>query len=116
MIFLLLAMAAPAQDVPVQDAPAQAVAPAAFGADARLESEELGRETAREDVAQIATANQSAGVANNSINGPSTTGQISIDGNAFQNASGLTIINANSGNNVAINASLNVNLRLTPGQ
>lgn len=108
MIFLLLASAAPVQDVPAQLP--------AFGAEAKLDAAELGRETAREDVSQIATADQAAGVSKNSINGPSTTGSVAIDGNAFQNMSGMTIINANSGNNVAINASLNVNVRFAPGQ
>lgn len=108
MIFLLLASAAPVQEVPVQ--------PPLFGAETKLQADELGRETAREDVSQISTANQAAGVSNNSINGPSTTGQVAIDGQAFQNMSGMTIINANTGNNVAINASLNVNVRFSPGQ
>lgn len=112
MIFLLLASAAPVQDVP---APAPAPS-STFAAEAKLETAELGRETAREDVSQISSANQAAGVSGNSINGPSTTGQVAIDGNAFQNMSGMTIINANSGNNVAINASLNVNVRFAPGQ
>ncbi len=40
----------------------------------------------------------------------STTGEIRIADQALQNASGLTVINNNTGNNVAMNASLNVNL------
>ena len=35
-----------------------------------------------------------------------------IAGNAFQNMSGLSILNVNTGNNVAINAALNVNISL----
>lgn len=103
MLALLLAIAA-AQD------PSQAVPFAA----APLATEALDRETARADVNQAAVSDQVARVSGNSINGPSTTGQVSFDGAAFQNVQGLTIVNANSGNNVAINASLNVNLNFAP--
>lgn len=76
----------------------------------------LDKATAREDLSQIARSQQSSNVSNNSINGASTTGDIQISDNAFQNASGLTIINANSGNNVAMNGSINVNIVMTPPQ
>lgn len=109
MILLLLASAALAQQ-----APADAPQAAAFGAEARLDTEALDRETAREDVKQAAIAEQSTRVSNNSVNGTSATGQVALDGNAFQGISGLTIVNANSGNNVAINAALNVNVHFTP--
>lgn len=74
----------------------------------------LANTTAREDVSLAATADQAATVSNNSVSGTSTTGAVTIDGNAFQNAQGLTLINANSGNNVAINSSLNVVISFTP--
>ena len=76
----------------------------------------LDKATAREDLSLIARSRQSSNVSNNSINGASTTGDIRISDNAFQNASGLTIINANSGNNVAMNGSINVNIVMTPPQ
>lgn len=66
------------------------------------------------DPTQAVLANNSATVANNRVVGISTTGVISIDGNAFQNLNGLAVINANTGNNVAINASLNVNVAIRP--
>ena len=66
------------------------------------------------DPTQAVLATNSATVANNRIVGISTTGVISIDGNAFQNLNGLAVINANTGNNVAINASLNVNVAIRP--
>lgn len=109
------ALASPAAPAPVSF-PAPVMAPAPFGSAAALDPASLDRETAREDVAQIATAEQAARVSNNSINGPSQTGTVSIDGNAFQNLQGLAVINANSGNNVAINSSLNVNIHFAPGQ
>ena len=76
----------------------------------------LDKATAREDLSLVARSQQSSNVSNNSINGASTTGDIRISDNAFQNASGLTIINANSGNNVAMNGSINVNIVMTPPQ
>ena len=76
----------------------------------------LDKATAREDLSLIARSQQSSNVSNNSINGPSTTGDIRMSDNAFQNASGLTIINANSGNTVAMNGSINVNIVMTPPQ
>lgn len=80
-----------------------------------IEEGRLARETAREDVNQASMADQRSGVANNSINGDSATGTIAIDNQAFQNMSGLSVLNANTGNNVAINASMQVNIAMTPG-
>jgi hypothetical protein len=70
----------------------------------------------REDTTQIARNSQLAGVSNNSVGDNVTTGEARIDGNAFQNMSGLSILNVNTGNNVAINAAMNVNISITPGQ
>lgn len=78
------------------------------------DDEALGKATAREDISAVARSNQTSNSSQNSVNGTSTTGDIVIADNAFQNASGLTIINANSGNNVSMNASMNVNIILTP--
>lgn len=112
MILLLLA-AAVAQEA---QAPTPAEPIGAFAAETRLDLETLHDETARADTKQAATANQAAGVSQNSVVGNSATGGITLDGQSFQNMSGMTIVNANSGNNVAINSSLNVNIRFTPGQ
>ena len=70
----------------------------------------------REDTTQAATNEQRAGVSQNSVGNNSVTGEARIDGNAFQNMSGLSILNVNTGNNVAINAAMNVNISLSPGQ
>ena len=72
----------------------------------------LGRIAGREDVAQIAQADQAATVTRNSVGDNSTTGEVRISDNAFQNLSGLSVLNVNTGNNVAINASMNVNISL----
>ena len=87
----------------------------AFSA-APIDAGSLDRATAREDLSQVAVSKQASTVSNNSIDGPSVTGQVRIDGNAFQNLQGLAIINANSGNNVSVNASLTVNLQFTPAR
>ena len=65
------------------------------------------------DPMQIIADNRSV-VADNHIVGNVATGGVSIDGNAFQSLNGLAIVNANTGNNVSINASLNVNVAITP--
>ncbi|KQU53148.1 hypothetical protein ASG67_10000 [Sphingomonas sp. Leaf339] len=70
----------------------------------------------RADTAQIATNTQNAGVSRNSIGDNATTGNAQIADNAFQNMSGLSILNVNTGNNVAINAAMAVNISITPGQ
>lgn len=74
----------------------------------------LGAIAGKADNTQAVLATNSASVANNRIIGTSTTGVINIDGNAFQSLNGLAIVNANTGNNVAINASLNVNVAISP--
>ena len=113
--------AAFAQELAVQaEAPismetqAQASADASvFGAQAV--SEEALRSTAgREDLTQVSQADLKAGVANNSVGDNAVTGSARIDGNAFQNMSGLSILNVNTGNNVAINAAMNVNISISP--
>ncbi len=70
----------------------------------------------RADTAQIATNTQNAGVSRNSVGDNSSTGNAQIADNAFQNMSGLSILNVNTGNNVAINAAMAVNISITPGQ
>ncbi len=93
--------------------PTTAFSQSAFDAEARVEDNALNRVAGREDVNQLALANQNNEVSHNSVIGNSTTGTVQIEGNAFQNISGLSIISANSGNNVAINSALNVNISLS---
>lgn len=68
----------------------------------------------REDTTQVSQAELAAGVSQNSVGDNSVTGNANIDGNAFQNMSGLSILNVNTGNNVAINAAMNVNISISP--
>lgn len=73
----------------------------------------LQRIAGREDVNQVSYSEQVAGVTKNTIGDNSSTGTAQIAGNAFQNMAGLSILNVNTGNNVAINASMNVNVSFT---
>jgi hypothetical protein len=79
-----------------------------------LDSESLQRVAGREDLYQLSQADLTAEVSRNSIGDNSITGEARIDGNAFQNMSGLSILNVNTGNNVAINAAMNVTLSISP--
>ncbi len=93
------------------------VSEAAFDSAGAVDDQALGTITGRENLGQmIANANQRNTVANNSVTGNSVTGSVAIDGNAFQNLQGLAVINANSGNNVAINSAMNVTINLAPMQ
>ncbi len=83
--------------------------PAGAVSDSALEST-----AGKANLGQLSIANQENNVAGNSVIGNSSTGAVAIDGNAFQNLNGLAVINANSGNNVAINAALNVNVAIAP--
>lgn len=88
---------------------------AAFDNGALLAETDLGAITGREDRGtQIAAADQRNTVSNNSVVGNSVTGSVTIDGQAFSNLSGLAVISANSGNNVAINSAMNVVINLAP--
>ena len=86
-----------------------------FDSEAMTESK-LQAIAGREDITQISQADQTAEVSRNSVGDNSITGSSRVDGNAFQNMSGLSILNVNTGNNVAINASMNVNISINPSQ
>ncbi len=68
----------------------------------------------REDLSMIARSDQTAAVSKNSVGDNAVTGEVRIADNAFQNLSGLSLLNVNTGNNVAINASMNVNISINP--
>lgn len=83
--------------------------------DGAVSDQSLQAIAGREDTAQVATNAQTAGVSRNSVGDHVQTGDARIADNAFQNLSGLSILNVNTGNNVAINAAMNVNISLHPG-
>ncbi|WP_374297788.1 hypothetical protein [Sphingomonas sp.] len=84
-----------------------------FGTSA-LDEDVLAATAGRQDTRQAALADQAAGVSNNSVGDHVRTGDASVADNAFQNLSGLSIVNINTGNNVAINAAMNVNIAIAP--
>lgn len=82
----------------------------------RLTENALKSQAGREDVALVAKSTNTATVARNSVGDNSKTGEVRVADQAFQNLSGLSLLNINTGNNVAINASMNVNISITSGQ
>lgn len=92
----------------------QAEEPKLFGASSRVDSADLATITGRADTNMAIQAENNANVSNNSVNGDSQTGTISFDAAAFANLNGLSLLSANTGNNVAINSSLNVNVAIRP--
>ncbi len=76
----------------------------------------LAKIAGREDVNQVTQSDQANSVGNNSVGDNSNTGTIEISDNAFNNMNGMTILNANTGNNVAINAAIQLNIALPAGK
>lgn len=119
--FLMIAIAAAGSSAAAaQDRaaplPPRTVPASPFAELSAIDDGDLRKIAGREDVNQLSYANQVAGVSSNSVGNNSNTGDARISDNAFQNMSGLSILNINTGNNVAINAAMNVNISITPGQ
>ena len=70
--------------------------------------------TGMANVDQYIMAQNTNTVSGNHVDGNSVTGTISFDPTSFQNMNGLQVLSANTGNNVAINSSLNVNVAIRP--
>jgi hypothetical protein len=104
------AAASPAMPIPQTAAAVPADAP--FGSGTRMAGKELAAITGRADTALVIRAANTSTVSNNSVNGVSQTGAISFDERAFANLSGLSLLSANTGNNVSINSSLNLNVAI----
>lgn len=111
MLWILLAAQVASAAVP--GAPAAKSTDDAFAAQP-LDETKLAGTTARGPGDQNATSTLTAVSSGNSVNGTSSTGTVSFSDSSFQNASGLSIVNANSGNNVAINSAMTVNISITP--
>ena len=85
-----------------------------FATTSRLSSDTLAEITGRDDTALEVRAQNNATVSRNSVSGESNTGTINFGQDAFGALSGLSLLSANTGNNVAINSSLNVNVSIRP--
>lgn len=85
-----------------------------FDTNAVVEESILAQTTGRANLLQISEAEHAASVSDSSVTGNSVTGNVRMLDNAFQNMSGLAIISSNTGNNVAMNSSIQVNVALNP--
>ena len=65
-------------------------------------------------VEQTTTVTSTSTVEGNSINGNFTTGTVNIGNGALDNFNGLALFNINTGNNVAINSAMTVNVAIQP--
>lgn len=78
---------------------------------------ELAATTGREKSNWMsASSNNSAVVANNSVGDNNMTGDVNVTDSAFQNVSGISMVNFNTGNNSSINAAMSINLQITYAQ
>ena len=108
----------PAADAPTngQAVTDQTAAQKPLFADAKpVQEAGLAKIAGREDLAQVTQSEQTNAVTGNSVGDNANTGTISLQDNAFRDMNGFTIVNANTGNNVAINATIQVNIAL-PGE
>ena len=106
----LLAVATPA--IAAAQAVPSVPAPSPFEAADAVDDTALNAVTGQSDLSQVIRAQNTGVVSGNSVNGHSETGTISFDSSAFQNLNGLSLLSANTGNNVSINSSLNVNVAI----
>ena len=104
-----------AQEVSVSvksDVASSPVAASPFGSSAAIDNSDLSTVTGQSDLAQVVSAQNTSNVSGNTVSGNSQTGAIQFDGGSFQNLNGLSLLSANTGNNVSINSSLNVNVAI----
>jgi len=106
--------APPPTQAPASEASGTPTNPLTFAGAKQVDDVQLGRITGMSNLAQVVSAQNSSNVSNNQINGNSQTGAIGFDASSFQNMNGLSVLSANTGNNVSINSSLNVNISLHP--
>ncbi|RYF14187.1 MAG: hypothetical protein EOO77_14610 [Oxalobacteraceae bacterium] len=83
-----------------------------FGVSKPVDNELLSGVTGQADLAQVVQAQNNSTVSGNSVSGHSQTGTINFDASSFRDLNGLSLLSANTGNNVSINSSLNVNVAI----
>lgn len=89
-------------------------APAPFATSDAIDADQLNSITGRAEISMAINARNTSEVSGNVVSGNSVTGKISFDSSSFDNLNGLSVLSANTGNNVAINSSLNVNVAIRP--
>lgn len=102
--------AAPAAAQPAPDTGA----PDTLFTQAPISEAELAATTGREKSDWMsASANNNAVVSGNQVGDNNVTGNVNVTDSAFQNVSGISMVNFNTGNNSSINAAMSVNLHIT---
>jgi len=87
-------------------------APSLFDQDA-MDEDTLHAISGRQG-AVVSASDSEANISDNSVGEGSVTGTLNVGDNAFQNMSGISMVNMNTGNNSAINAAMNVNILINP--
>ena len=78
-----------------------------------MSDDELGTVTGRENSNWMsATSTNTAVVTDNRVGDNNVTGNVNVTDSAFQNVSGISMVNFNTGNNSAINAGMSINLQI----
>jgi len=78
-----------------------------------LPDADLAATTGREQANWLnATSSNNAIVSDNHVGDNSVTGGVNLGDSAFQNVSGVSMVNFNTGNNSSINAAMSVNLQI----
>jgi len=96
-----------------EEGPGAATSPPALFAQEPIPETELAATTGRERSAWMsASANNSAIVTDNHVGDNNVTGNVNVTDSAFQNVSGISMVNFNTGNNSSINAAMSVNLHI----
>jgi len=112
----LLAGSAISAGTPATAQPAPAPdtgAPDALFTQAPISEAELAATTGREKSNWMsASANNNAVVSGNQVGDNNVTGNVNVTDSAFQNVSGISMVNFNTGNNSSINAAMSVNLHI----
>lgn len=65
-------------------------------------------------VEQSTTVSSASTVQGNTITGDFSTGMVNLNNGALENFNGLALFNINTGNNVAINSAMTVNVAIQP--
>jgi len=106
-----------AQDAPEPAARSEPADRTALFDAAPITDAELASITGREASNWMTASNtNTAVVRDNSVGDNNVTGNVSLTDNAFQNVSGIAMVNFNTGNNSAINAAMSVNLQINYAQ
>jgi len=104
---------APAIPAPAALSPATIAAPDMLFGQAPISEAELAATTGREKSSWMnASSSNNAVVSGNQVGDNVMTGDVNVTDSAFQNVSGISMVNFNTGNNSSINAAMSVNVHI----